>query len=62
MPPLRFPLVLRLRGFESSVSEEQDDSVDFLLSLKLSMKVKTFVCFLGLKKNSLKVPALNYRS
>ena len=44
------------------MSEEHDDSVDFLLSLKLSMKVRTFVCFLGSKKNSLCVPALNYCS
>ena len=40
--PPRLPLVLRLRGFESSVSDEVDDSVDFLLSLRVSMNVKHF--------------------
>jgi len=37
LPEPRLPLVLRLRGFESSVSDEVDDSVDFLLSLLTRM-------------------------
>ena len=56
LPEPRLPLVLRLRGFESSVSDEVDDSVDFLLSLKVSMNVKHFprkFCgFYGTRKKS----------
>ena len=32
--PFLLPLVLRLRGLDSSVSDELEDSVDLLLSLQ----------------------------